>query len=60
MPHPVWQCGGMKKRTVAALAPAAALAGVALQDLLQKEHALRHNFPVLARARYLLEAIGPE
>ncbi|ORB31045.1 FMN-binding glutamate synthase family protein [Mycolicibacterium parafortuitum] len=50
----------MKKRTFAALAPAAAVAGIALQDLLQKEHALRRNFPVLARARYLLEAIGPE
>lgn len=50
----------MKKRTLAALAPTAALAGMALQDLLQKEHALRHNFPVIARARYLLESIGPE
>ena len=51
----------MKKRTFAALAaPVAALAGVALQDLLQKEHALRRNFPVIARARYLLESVGPE
>ncbi|MGE2836170.1 FMN-binding glutamate synthase family protein [Mycobacterium sp. SMC-4] len=51
----------MKKRTIAAaLAPAATLAGLALQDLLQKEHALRRNFPVIARARYLLESVGPE
>lgn len=50
----------MKKRTIAALTPAAALAGIALQDLLQKEHALRRNFPVIARFRYLLESIGPE
>ncbi|WP_396929590.1 FMN-binding glutamate synthase family protein [Mycolicibacterium sp.] len=49
----------MKKRTLAALVPAA-VAGIALQDLVQKEHALRRNFPVIARARYLLESIGPE
>lgn len=35
----------MKKRTLAVLAPAATLAGVALQDLIQKEHALRAQFP---------------
>ncbi|MBX7435445.1 FMN-binding glutamate synthase family protein [Mycobacterium sp. Y57] len=50
----------MKKRTLAALAPTAALAGIALQDLVQKEHALRRNFPIVARLRYLLESIGPE
>ncbi|MCV7366099.1 FMN-binding glutamate synthase family protein [Mycolicibacterium duvalii] len=50
----------MKKRTIAALAPAAALAGLAVQDLLQKEQTLRRNFPVIARARYLLESVGPE
>jgi hypothetical protein len=50
----------MKKRTLAALAPAATVAGIALQDLLQREHALRRNFPVIARFRYMLEAIGPE
>ncbi|MGO4957161.1 FMN-binding glutamate synthase family protein [Luteococcus sp. Sow4_B9] len=47
------------KKTSAALA-AAATAGLAAQDLLQTKHALRHNFPVVARARYALEAIGPE
>ncbi|RDH76927.1 FMN-binding glutamate synthase family protein [Mycolicibacterium moriokaense] len=50
----------MKKRTLAALAPVAAVAGMALQDLVQKDHALRHNFPVIARLRYLLESVGPE
>ncbi|WP_299560486.1 FMN-binding glutamate synthase family protein [uncultured Mycolicibacterium sp.] len=50
----------MNKRTLAALAPAVTVAGIALQDLLQKEHALRRNFPVIARFRYLLESIGPE
>ena len=43
-----------------AAAAGAAVAGLAAQDLLQKEHALRRNFPLLARARYGLEAIGPE
>ena len=37
-----------------------ALAAVAARDLLQREHALLRNFPVLGHARYLLEAIGPE
>ncbi|GAA1395700.1 glutamate synthase-related protein [Luteococcus peritonei] len=43
-----------------AAAAGAAVAGLAAQDLFQKEHALRRNFPLLARARYGLEAIGPE
>ena len=33
---------------------------VAARDLLQREHTLLRNFPVLGHARYLLEAIGPE
>jgi glutamate synthase domain-containing protein 2 len=47
-------------RRRAALAGAAALAGMAARDLLQREHTLLRNFPVLGRARFLLEAIGPE
>ncbi|MBY8874876.1 FMN-binding glutamate synthase family protein [Micromonospora sp. PLK6-60] len=39
---------------------AAALAALAARDLTQRDHALRRNFPVLGRARYLLESIGPE
>ena len=50
----------MRKRTIAAAAPVAALAGIAVQDLVQKQHALRRNFPVVARLRYLVESIGPE
>ena len=46
--------------TKTALAGAAALAGLAARDLIQREHTLLRNFPVLGHARYLLEAIGPE
>ncbi|TFV87308.1 FMN-binding glutamate synthase family protein [Blastococcus sp. CT_GayMR20] len=38
----------------------AALAGVAARDLMQREHTLLRNFPVLGHARYLLESVGPE
>ena len=41
-------------------AVAAALAVVAARDVLQKEHALLRNFPLVGHARYLLEALGPE
>ena len=46
------------KAVPAALAVAAA--AVAARDLLQRDHALLRNFPVLGHARYLLESIGPE
>lgn len=36
------------------------LAALAARDLLQKEHTLKHNFPVVGNLRYLLERIGPE
>ncbi|SCF36479.1 Glutamate synthase domain-containing protein 2 [Micromonospora echinospora] len=36
------------------------MAALAAHDLLQRHHALLRNFPVLGRARYLLESIGPE
>jgi glutamate synthase domain-containing protein 2 len=45
---------------VAAAAAASTLAAVGLRDLLQRNHALLRNFPVLGHARYLLEAVGPE
>src|ERR671917_2589290 len=38
----------------------AGLAAVAARDLLQREHTLLRNFPVIGHARYLLESIGPE
>jgi glutamate synthase domain-containing protein 2 len=40
--------------------PAAALAGVAAHDLLQRQHALLRNFPLIGHGRYFLERIGPE
>lgn len=41
-------------------AAAAAVAALAARDLVQRDHALLRTFPVVGRARYLLEAIGPE
>src|SRR5918995_995704 len=38
----------------------AGLAAVAARDLMQREHTLLRNFPVIGHARYLLEEIGPE
>ena len=38
----------------------AGLAIWALADILQKKHAIKHNFPVVGHFRYLLESIGPE
>lgn len=34
--------------------------GVALRDILQKKHAIKHNFPLIGNFRYFLEEIGPE
>ncbi len=39
---------------------AAFLAGLALYDVLQRRHAILHNFPILGHFRYLLESVGPE
>ena len=50
----------MKRASRTAAAGLAALAAVAARDLVQREHTLLRNFPVLGHARYLLEAIGPE
>ncbi|HEY0402547.1 MAG TPA: FMN-binding glutamate synthase family protein [Blastococcus sp.] len=50
----------MKPASRAAAAGLGALAAVAVRDLVQREHTLLRNFPVLGRARYLLEAVGPE
>jgi glutamate synthase domain-containing protein 2 len=50
----------MTRGSRAAAAGLAAVAAVAVRDLLQREHTLLRNFPVLGRARYLLEAVGPE
>jgi glutamate synthase domain-containing protein 2 len=50
----------MKRVSRAAAAGLSALTAVTLRDLLQREHTLLRNFPVVGRARYLLESIGPE
>jgi len=46
-----WQAGTVKKRTIALVAPLIAAGGLAVQDLLQTKHALRRNFPLVARLR---------
>lgn len=50
---------GMKS-TAALATIVAGTAGLAARDLIQRRHALKRNFPVVANARYLLEKIGPE
>jgi glutamate synthase domain-containing protein 2 len=50
----------MKRGAGAAAAGLGALAALAVRDLVQREHTLLRNFPVLGHARYLLEAVGPE
>jgi glutamate synthase domain-containing protein 2 len=50
----------MNRPARAAAAGLSALAAVAARDLLQREHTLLRNFPVLGHARYLLESVGPE
>src|SRR3954471_5962296 len=46
--------------TRAAAAGLSAVGAVAARDLLQREHTLLRNFPVVGHARYLLENVGPE
>src|SRR5919112_5043720 len=50
----------MKRTARAAAAGLSAVAAVAVRDLVQREHTLLRNFPVIGHARYALEAIGPE
>jgi glutamate synthase domain-containing protein 2 len=50
----------MRGAARAAVAGLGAVAAVAVRDLVQREHTLLRNFPVLGHARYLLESIGPE
>jgi len=38
----------------------ALIAVVGLYDVLQKEHTILRNFPIIGHFRYLLESIGPE
>lgn len=50
------------RRAVAAAGgtAAAGIAGLAARDVLQKNHTILRNFPVLGHARYLMESIRPE
>jgi glutamate synthase domain-containing protein 2 len=50
----------MNRAARAAAAGLSALGAVAIRDLLQREHSLLRNFPVVGHARYLIEAVGPE
>jgi glutamate synthase domain-containing protein 2 len=50
----------MGRRFRLAGAGLSALAAIAARDLLQREHTLLRNFPVIGHARYLLESVGPE
>ena len=45
--------------TIAAIAIALLAAWVAY-DLLQRQHAILHNFPIIGHFRYWLESVGPE
>jgi len=51
---------GSDGRWVAGALAGAALAGAAARDLLQREHAIVRNFPLVGRLRYVLESVGPE
>lgn len=35
-------------------------AAVATYDVLQRKHAILHNFPIIGHLRYILETVGPE
>ena len=50
---------GMKSKAILSTL-AAGTVGLAAHDLLQRRHALKRNFPIIANARYALEKIGPE
>ena len=36
------------------------LNAIAIQDLFQKQHSVRRNFPVIGHGRYLLEELAPK
>ena len=50
----------MKSWAVLATVATGGAVGLAARDVLQREHSLKRNFPLLANARYFLETIGPE
>ena len=56
----VWAAVAVSLWWLFALVPFAALAVVAVYDVLQRRHSILRNFPLLGHMRYLLEAIRPE
>ncbi len=52
--------GSRSVPTGLAAAAAAGLTALGVRDLLQRQHALLRNFPIVGHARYLLESVGPE
>ncbi|MCD6641155.1 MAG: FMN-binding glutamate synthase family protein [Nocardioides sp.] len=50
----------MKWRYPILAGTAAAATATAVHDLLQKQHAILRNYPVIGHGRYLLERVGPE
>lgn len=50
----------MDHNTRGVVAGLAGLTGLAAYDFLQPHHSIRRNFPVIGRARWLLEKIRPE
>jgi len=36
------------------------LVAVALRDIFQRKHTIKHNFPIVGNIRYWLETVGPE
>lgn len=50
----------LAKGAIGAAAGVAALGAVAAYDLLQKQKAVLHNYPVIGHARYLLNTIRPQ
>ena len=48
------------RRVILSALAGAAVAGAAARDVLQREHAITRNFPLIGRMRFLLESVGPE
>ena len=50
----------MTRRSSVLAALGGAVAGLAAWDVVQRRHAILHNYPLIGHLRYLLEAVGPE
>ena len=48
----------MSRRVAAGAGALAGVAALAARDVLQREHAVIRNFPLVGRLRYLLEAFA--